>query len=153
MNSISKRLVNQDILNCSEKLNQSFIHSLYNIIQILAFFKHLDVDFKCPWNPADSRFPLISHRTKSSQNKNFNSVALEFAQAVYLVPFLTLTYNFYKTCYSKKIAVFWVVAPCSLVDTVLQPRRQQSSYSPPWEPQILHVILNLPALTYTSPVI
>jgi hypothetical protein len=26
-----------------------------------------------------------------------------------------------------KIAVFWVVAPCSLVE----PRRQQSSYSPP----------------------
>jgi hypothetical protein len=66
-------------------------------------------------------------------------------------------------------AVFWVVAPCSLVEinqrfrgpcclvrpddgdskdlwnvgkflpdyTVLQPRRQPSSYSPPWEPQIL----------------
>jgi hypothetical protein len=26
-----------------------------------------------------------------------------------------------------KIAVFWVVAPCSVVYTVLQPRRQQSS--------------------------
>jgi hypothetical protein len=51
---------------------------------------------------------------------------------------------------------FWVVAPCSLVEvyqrfrgpcclhhqgddhhyTALQPRRQPSSYSPPWEPQI-----------------
>jgi hypothetical protein len=53
---------------------------------------------------------------------------------------------------SLKIAVFWVVAPCSLVEVYqrfrgpcclhhqgesLQPRRQQSSYSPPWEPQIL----------------
>jgi hypothetical protein len=54
-----------------------------------------------------------------------------------------------------KMVVFWVVAPCSdrpddggskdlwnvgttLPDyTVLQPRRQPSSYSPPWEPQIL----------------
>jgi hypothetical protein len=57
------------------------------------------------------------------------------------------------------MAVFWIVAPCSLVGdhrpddggskhlwnvgkllsdyTVLQPRRQPSSYSPPWEPQIL----------------
>jgi hypothetical protein len=55
-----------------------------------------------------------------------------------------------------KIAVFWVVAPCSLVEVyqrfrgpccfhhqgnlpdymALQPRRQPSSYSPPWEPQI-----------------
>jgi hypothetical protein len=63
------------------------------------------------------------------------------------------------------MAVVWVVLPCSLVDvyqrfrghcpddrgskdlwnvgellpdyTVLQPRRQPSSYSPPWEPQIL----------------
>jgi hypothetical protein len=54
-----------------------------------------------------------------------------------------------------KVAVFWVVAPCSLVDvyqrfrcpccfhhqgTALQPRRQPSSYSPPWEPQILDTI-------------
>jgi hypothetical protein len=69
---------------------------------------------------------------------------------------------------SLKMAVFQVVAPCSLVEvyasiiramshrpddgggkdlwnvgkllpdyTALQPRRQQSSYSPPWEPQIL----------------
>jgi hypothetical protein len=57
----------------------------------------------------------------------------------------------------KKMAVFWVVAPCCLVEvyqrfrgpcclhhqgddsdyTALQPRRQPSSYSPPWEPQIL----------------
>jgi hypothetical protein len=31
------------------------------------------------------------------------------------------------------IAVFWVVAPCKFLPdyTVLQPRRQQSSYSPP----------------------
>jgi hypothetical protein len=54
-----------------------------------------------------------------------------------------------------KMAVFWVVAPCShqgddggskdiwnagkfLPDyTTLQPRTQPSSYSPPWEPQIL----------------
>jgi hypothetical protein len=48
-----------------------------------------------------------------------------------------------------KMAVFWVVAPCSLIEvyllpgkllpdyTVLQPRRQPSSYSPPWDPQIL----------------
>jgi hypothetical protein len=53
------------------------------------------------------------------------------------------------TYYKEKMAVFWVVAPCSLVEvyqrfrgpcclhhqgdeyTVLQPRRQQSSYSPP----------------------
>jgi hypothetical protein len=55
------------------------------------------------------------------------------------------------------MAVFWVVAPCSLVEvyqrfrgpcclhhqeilpdyTALQPRGQPSSYSPPWEPQIL----------------
>jgi hypothetical protein len=63
------------------------------------------------------------------------------------------------------MAVFWVVAPCSLVEvyqrfrgpcclllqgkdlwnvgkllpdyTALQPRTQPSSYSPPWEPQIL----------------
>jgi hypothetical protein len=69
------------------------------------------------------------------------------------------------------MAVFWVVATCSLVEvyqrfrgpcclhhqdgdlwnvgkllpdyTALQPRRQPSSYSPPWEPHILHgVILN-----------
>jgi hypothetical protein len=97
-----------------------------------------------------------------------------------------------------KIAVFWVVAPCSLVEVyqrfrgpfclrhqgctvllprrqlytdqfthrpddggskdlwnvgkflpdymVLQPRRQQSSYSPPWEPQILLDIECLPTL-------
>jgi hypothetical protein len=34
------------------------------------------------------------------------------------------------TAVSMKIAVFWVVAPCSLVEdyTVLQPRRQQSSF-------------------------
>jgi hypothetical protein len=61
------------------------------------------------------------------------------------------------------MAVFWVVAPCSLpevcqrfrgpspssglwnagkllsVYTALQPRRQPSSYSPPWEPQIVQV--------------
>jgi hypothetical protein len=54
----------------------------------------------------------------------------------------------------SKMAVFWVVAPCSLVEVyqrfrgpcclhhqgdeiALQPRRQPSSYSPPWEPQIL----------------
>jgi hypothetical protein len=49
-----------------------------------------------------------------------------------------------------KIVVFWVVAPCSLVEVYQRfrgpcclhhqgdsPRRQQSSYSPPWEPQIL----------------
>jgi hypothetical protein len=49
------------------------------------------------------------------------------------------------------MAVFWVVAPCSLVEVYQrfrgpcclhhqgesQPRRQPSSYSPPWEPQIL----------------
>jgi hypothetical protein len=57
---------------------------------------------------------------------------------------------------NMKMAVFWVVVPCSLPDdggskdlwnvgktlpdyTVLQPRRQPSSYSPPWKPQILHV--------------
>jgi hypothetical protein len=75
----------------------------------------------------------------------------------------------------QTMAVFWVVAPCSLVEiyqrfrgpccfhhqgdrpddggskdfwnvgkslpdyTVLQPRRQPSSYSPPWKPQILPV--------------
>jgi hypothetical protein len=49
-----------------------------------------------------------------------------------------------------KMAVFWVVASCSPVEVyqrfrgpcclhhpALQPRRQSSSYSPPWEPQIL----------------
>jgi hypothetical protein len=51
-----------------------------------------------------------------------------------------------------KMAVFWVVASCSLVDVYqrfrgpcclhhqgdeLQPRRQSSSYSPQWEPHIL----------------
>jgi hypothetical protein len=73
---------------------------------------------------------------------------------------------------SSKMAVFWVVAPCSLVEvyqrfrgsllppssgreaarnlwnvskllpycTVLQPRKQPSSYSPPWEPQILPTV-------------
>jgi hypothetical protein len=53
------------------------------------------------------------------------------------------------------MAVFWVVAPCSLVEvyqrfrgpcclhhqgdrsSALQPRRQPSSHSPPWKPQIL----------------
>jgi hypothetical protein len=40
------------------------------------------------------------------------------------------------------MAVSWVVAPCSLVEvmpgyTTLQPRKQPSSYSPPWEPEIL----------------
>jgi hypothetical protein len=68
---------------------------------------------------------------------------------------------------SMKTAVFWVVSPCSLVEvyqrfrgscclhhqgdrgkllpdyTVLQPRRQQSSYPPPWEPQILQTSINL----------
>jgi hypothetical protein len=62
----------------------------------------------------------------------------------------------------QKIAVFWIVAPCSLVEvyrrfrgpccldlwnvgkllpdyTALQPRRQPSSYSPLWDPQILHL--------------
>jgi hypothetical protein len=67
---------------------------------------------------------------------------------------------------SMKMAAFWVAAPCNLVeiyrrfrsacclhhqgrddlwnvgkflpdDTAQQPRRQPSSYSPPWEPQIL----------------
>jgi hypothetical protein len=36
--------------------------------------------------------------------------------------------------YPVKMAVFWVVAPCSLIlpdYTVLLPRRQPSSYSPP----------------------
>jgi hypothetical protein len=83
------------------------------------------------------------------------------------------------TSHVKKMAVFWVVAPCSLVEiyqhfrdpcclhhqgsghhhgdggskylwnvgkllpdyTVLQPRRQPSSYSPLWEPQILLLML------------
>jgi hypothetical protein len=72
-----------------------------------------------------------------------------------------------------KMAVFWVVAPCSLVEvyqrfrgaasinrpdvggskvlwnvgkllpyyTALQPRIQPSSYSPPWEPQILLILI------------
>jgi hypothetical protein len=35
------------------------------------------------------------------------------------------------------MAFFWVVAPYLPDYTVLQPRRQPSSYSPPWEPQIL----------------
>jgi hypothetical protein len=46
--------------------------------------------------------------------------------------------------FRTKVAVFWAVAPCSLVEVyhvsevlALQPRRQPSSYSPPWEPQIL----------------
>jgi hypothetical protein len=67
-----------------------------------------------------------------------------------------------------KMVVFWVVAPCSLVEvyqrfrgpcclhhqgdesylllpdyTALQPRRQPSSYSPPWEPQILQFTSDL----------
>jgi hypothetical protein len=53
------------------------------------------------------------------------------------------------TSYISKMAVFWVVAPSSqkfarirlnflLPDyTALQPRRQPSSHSPSWEPQIL----------------
>jgi hypothetical protein len=75
---------------------------------------------------------------------------------IYFSPFLKI-----ENLISLKIAVFWVVAPCSLVEvyqrfrgpcclhqllpdyTALQPRIQQSSYSPPWEPQIL---LNFPAL-------
>jgi hypothetical protein len=63
-------------------------------------------------------------------------------------------------CKTMRMAVFWVVAPCSLVEvyqrfrgpcclhhqgrckllpdyTALQPRRQPSSYSPPCVPQIL----------------
>jgi hypothetical protein len=51
------------------------------------------------------------------------------------------------------MAVFWVVAPCSLVEVNRRsrgacclhhqgdsPRRQLSSYSPPWEPEILRRI-------------
>jgi hypothetical protein len=82
--------------------------------------------------------------------------------------------SWYETLTFFKIAVFWVVAPCSLVEvssmshrpddggskdpwnvgkllpdyTVLQPRRQQSSYSPPWEPQIL---LNIFAQLTSAP--
>jgi hypothetical protein len=62
-------------------------------------------------------------------------------------------------CKEKKVAVFWVVALCSLVEvwlrfrhacrlwnvdkllpdyTAQQPRRQLFSYSPPWEPEISH---------------
>jgi hypothetical protein len=81
---------------------------------------------------------------------------------------VTFTVRLLKVIQAKvkmKMAVFWVVAPCSLVEvcqhfrghrpddggskdlrnvgkllpdyTVLQPRRQPSSYSPPWESQIL----------------
>jgi hypothetical protein len=76
---------------------------------------------------------------------------------------------FYQAMETVKMAVFWVVEPCSIVEvyrrfrvlaasihrrddggkylwnvgkllpyfTALQPRRQLSSYSPPWEPEIL----------------
>jgi hypothetical protein len=79
-----------------------------------------------------------------------------------------------KTHINRMMAVFWVVAPCSLVEvyrrfrlfaasiiraialdggskhiwnvgkllpdyTEQQPRRQPSSYSPPWEPEISHI--------------
>jgi hypothetical protein len=36
-----------------------------------------------------------------------------------------------------KLKLFWNVGKLLPDYTVLQPRRQQSSYSPPWEPQIL----------------
>jgi hypothetical protein len=44
--------------------------------------------------------------------------------------------DFKQTC--TKMAVFWVVAPCSLVEvyTAQQPRTHPSSYLPPWEPEI-----------------
>jgi hypothetical protein len=81
---------------------------------------------------------------------------------------------------STKMAVFWALAPCSLVEvnqrfrgpcrlhhqgddggskdlwkvgkllpdyTAPKPRRQPSSYSPPWEPQILLRISNVYFLT------
>jgi hypothetical protein len=69
--------------------------------------------------------------------------------------FLNRAYYFYSELKNSKMAVFWVVAPCSLVEvyqrfrgpcclhhqgdesSALQPRRQTSSYSQPWEPQIL----------------
>jgi hypothetical protein len=90
--------------------------------------------------------------------------ALPFPIPTYILPILfsRLHRGLYKyliflncpTLVQLKIAVFWVVAPMSRPDdggskdlwnvgkllpdyTVLQPRRQQSAYSPPWEPQIL----------------
>jgi hypothetical protein len=68
------------------------------------------------------------------------------------LPFIMLC-KLLKIC-GIKMAVFWVVAQCSLVEfyerfrgpcclhhqgdyTTLEPRRQPSSYSPPREPQIL----------------
>jgi hypothetical protein len=57
-----------------------------------------------------------------------------------------------------KMAVFWVVALCSLVEVyqcfrgldcmVLQPRRQPSLYSPLWEPQVLQFILDLEVVSF-----
>jgi hypothetical protein len=61
---------------------------------------------------------------------------------------------------SLKMAVFWVVAPCSLVEVyshfrgaccphhqgdymAQQPRRQSSSYSLPWEPEISQRLLDM----------
>jgi hypothetical protein len=72
------------------------------------------------------------------------------------------------------MAVFWVVAPCSLVVramspddggskylrnigkllpdyTALQPRRQPSSYSPPWEPQIVLRIRKMAVFWVVAP--
>jgi hypothetical protein len=75
---------------------------------------------------------------------------------------LVLDPKFFIKLNSSKMTVFWVVAPRSLVEvydhgpddwsskdlrncgkllpdyTELQPKRQSSSYSPPWESKILH---------------
>jgi hypothetical protein len=52
---------------------------------------------------------------------------------------LQLISSSHETKFTTKVAVFWVVAPCSLAEvgkllpdyTALQPRRQPSSYAPP----------------------
>jgi hypothetical protein len=63
-----------------------------------------------------------------------------FSSTVLRIYFIIFKFcNISEVFLELKIAVLRVVTPCNLmpVYTALQPRRQPSSYSPPWEPQVV----------------